>query len=130
MAQFPPSKGPACEAGRCTCQPACAAQAARVDAFLDKMREERTPKLDPNPNLAKLETLPVKLAGRTWICTACRTVRPGPGTHCGFSILLVESGDLETDTGGFVVRATCAPVASLYRKAPPGSLAAWKAHGT
>ncbi len=128
----PTPKSPACEQGKCTCTPACPTQSRRVDERLALFRsaiaassptEEAT--FVPAPNGAP--------KGTAWICTACASVQPGPGMHCGYAILLVEKGDLEIDAQtGRVKRATCVENPHLYRKAPHGDpkLATWKPHGT
>ena len=110
---------PKCAAGGCQCVPACPPQLARVQAYLDDLTNPRTKSF-----LAALhvpaDTLPVTVAqpppkGHAWLCAACQQLQAGPGAHCGYRVLLVETKDMTRDAGGRVTRATMAQIPGHYR---------------
>lgn len=119
-----PAVGPKCLTGGCTCVPACDPQAERVQAFLTSNRERQSSGVDRLSD--ETRTAP---KGHVWLCAACATVQPAPGTHCGYRIILVEAKRLDKTPSGRVTAATSAQIPSLYRKAPPGSLGDWKPSG-
>src|ERR1700689_3648186 len=96
-----PAKGPACEAGKCACQPICEPQEIRVNAAIlaaRKAKEVRT---------ARASTPPP--AGHGWLCVACAQLQESNEPHCGYPVKLVEMRDLERDpVTGRVTAATSA----------------------
>ena len=119
--RYRPAVGPKCETGGCSCSPMCEPQAARVEAFIASQRK-------PAPAPRVFSSPP---AGHAWLCVACAQIQQTPEPHCGYPVKLVETRGLKRDpVTGRVTEATSADNEALYRRAPSGSLKAWKAHGT